>query len=545
MSSNPEIALKETEARYRRIVETAEEGIITIDAEALIDFVNPKMTRMIGYATEEMIGMPLSDFLDDEGRRLLAYYLERRQQGISEQFDFWFVRKDGSELWVYVSTNPLLDENGTYMGALAMFTDINERREAEQLLAWEMGALEAISGKSSMDGVLDELMLGLERELPGALCSVLLLDDDGLRLYHEAAPSLPAAYCESVDGVAIGPAVGSCGTAAYTGQQVIVSDIATDPLWAGYAELALQHGLLAAWSTPILGDRGKVIGTFAVYYSDPRRPRPRELRTIDRAVHIAKIALGRKRAEEELVDSQASLAEANESLRLINEKLERRAAVRTEQLRALATEITYTEERERLRVADALHGDLLQLLASAKMRMEILRTQLRPDASPEDLEQTQTLLSQALEVGRSVIRGLYPPPLHSLGFGPALDWLARQHMANGLEVEVDIPVQLDLLEGEKRVTLFRAADELLVNVRRHAHVDHAKVAFTLGPEGVVQMVVSDSGVGFDASGVHRDEGIATGFGLFSLRERVAAFGGSVLIDSKPGRGCRVSVKLPS
>ncbi|WP_395736419.1 PAS domain S-box protein [Prosthecobacter sp.] len=127
-----EIALHESEERYRRIVQTAVEGIWTIDADALTDYVNPKMAQMMGYKEKEMIGRPISDFLDDEGKALLEYHLRNRRNGISAQFEFKYIRKDGSALWAYVSTNPIHNSQGVYVGALALLTDITASRAAEE-----------------------------------------------------------------------------------------------------------------------------------------------------------------------------------------------------------------------------------------------------------------------------------------------------------------------------------------------------------------------------------------------------------------------------
>jgi len=119
---------------------------------------------------------------------------------------------------------------------------------------------------ASLAQVLEELVLGIEDQAAHALAvSVRLLSEDGKHLRHGAAPSLPAAYNAAIDGVAIGPNVGSCGTAAFCGHPIYVTDIASDPLWKDYRDLALMHGLRACWSIPIL-DGDKVLGTFAIYY---------------------------------------------------------------------------------------------------------------------------------------------------------------------------------------------------------------------------------------------------------------------------------------
>lgn len=140
-----------------------------------------------------------------------------------------------------------------------------------------------LDGEPDTEAALSELLLAVEDSVGGELlASVLLLSPDGKRLLHGAGPSLPPAYCEAINGLAIGPNTGSCGTVAHVGHAIFVTDIATDPLWEGYRHLALPHGLRACWSTPIRDERGRLIGTFAVYYRDPRAPTPEERQAIAR-----------------------------------------------------------------------------------------------------------------------------------------------------------------------------------------------------------------------------------------------------------------------
>jgi len=160
--------------------------------------------------------------------------------------------------------------------------------------------LELISTQASLAEVLTCLCDFMEQQFDGLACSVLLLDSDGVTLRHAAAPSLPESYKRAIDGARIGPSVGSCGTAAYRAEAVVVTDIATDPLWNDYRQLALPAGLKACWSTPILSRTGKVLGTFAVYYREPRAPDPAHLQLVDCATHLAGIAVERELAEDEL-----------------------------------------------------------------------------------------------------------------------------------------------------------------------------------------------------------------------------------------------------
>lgn len=184
-----------------------------------------------------------------------------------------------------------------------------ERQHAEALLAGEKRLLEMVARGDSLPRTLDELCRLVETQCPGVLASVLLMDANGKQLRHGAAPSLPKAYTDAIDGAFIGPRVGSCGTAAFTHQQVIVSDIATDPLWADFRDLALAHSLRACWSTPIFSSEDEVLGTFAFYYREPRSPEPREQDIIEQITHIAGVAIQRKSAEEALRRSEGFLAD--------------------------------------------------------------------------------------------------------------------------------------------------------------------------------------------------------------------------------------------
>ena len=160
------------------------------------------------------------------------------------------------------------------------------------------------------NSLLESLIRLIEHEIPDMRGSVLLLDDDGITLRHGAAPHLPPEYCRLIDGARIGPAAGSCGTAAFRGEQVIVSDIEKDPLWADYRDVALRFGLHACWSTPILDQDDAVLGTFAMYYDEPRVPTARELGLTQTATTLACNIIVRARVEEALRESEAQMVAA-------------------------------------------------------------------------------------------------------------------------------------------------------------------------------------------------------------------------------------------
>ncbi len=183
--------------------------------------------------------------------------------------------------------------------------DENKPGLSEALPLLTETVLGMIRAQAPLPKILEVLCTHIERQHPDLLCSVLLLDADGVTLRHGAAPSLPKEYTDTINGTQIGPSVGSCGTAAYRKQPVIVSDIATDTLWASFRHLALSYGLRACWSTPIASQEGRIIGTFAVYYREPRTPDAEHLHLIANATHLAGIAIEQDRAKAELRAAEA------------------------------------------------------------------------------------------------------------------------------------------------------------------------------------------------------------------------------------------------
>jgi signal transduction histidine kinase/GAF domain-containing protein len=238
------------------------------------------------------------------------------QDGKDFALEHRLLMPDGSVTHVHVVAHASSDASGRieFVGAVM---DVTEQRQARAALekafdqlAGEKRLLEMVARGESLTLILDALCRLVEELASGSRSSILLLEPNGNRLRHGAAPSLPATYSEAIDGLVIGPTVGSCGTAAYRAEPVVVSDIATDPLWADFRALALAHGLRACWSAPILSSEGRVLGTFATYYLEPRSPTAHEQSVIEQITHLASIAIERKRAEAELRASAAYLAEA-------------------------------------------------------------------------------------------------------------------------------------------------------------------------------------------------------------------------------------------
>jgi PAS domain S-box-containing protein len=209
----------------------------------------------------------------------------------------------------------LIDPNNLALRVLARgeaqvecVVNIESQRRAETSGAVEKRILEMVAKGDALAEILDSLCLLVEAKAGDVLASITLLDGDHLR--PGGAPSLPKAYTDAINGAVIGPSTGCWGTAAYRGEPVIVEDIATDPLWADYRDLALSHSLCACWSTPIFSSQGKVIATFEMYYREPRRPAQRDQEIIDLVTHLAGVIIQQKLAEEKLRGNEAYLAQS-------------------------------------------------------------------------------------------------------------------------------------------------------------------------------------------------------------------------------------------
>jgi PAS domain S-box-containing protein len=250
-------------------------------------------------------------------------------------------RPDGSRRHVLPFPSPILDSSGAIVGAVNMLVDMTDRKQSDAIVNGQRRALEAAVHGASLADVLKILAQTVEAILgENARASILLLD--GKHLRHGAAPSLPDDYNQLIDGLEIGPEVGSCGSAAFSGKTVIVSDIAVDSRWANYRDAALRIGMRAAWSKPILSSQGKVLGTFGLYYRQVRTPTPAEQQTIDLLTHTAAIVIERDHETRQRLAAEQSLREAKESAEAANRSKDKFLAVLSHELRTPLTPVLMT-----------------------------------------------------------------------------------------------------------------------------------------------------------------------------------------------------------
>jgi PAS domain S-box-containing protein len=291
--------LRKSEEKYRDLIEISPDAIYVVDANGVCVLGNRAGSELAGIPEDELVGTPVTNTYLPEERHVFRERLEQLKTGGTLRYERMFVRKDGEIVPVEVSVTAI---RGGYFQAI--LRDISKRKQGEALLAGEKRLLEMVAKGDSLSSILDAICRLVEELCSGCLCSILLLDSSGKRLWHGAGPSIPKPYAQAIDGFVIGPNVGSCGSAAYRAEQVIVSDIATDPRWTRFRDEALMNGLSACWSTPILSFENKVLGTFAMYYREPRSPAPRHQDVIEQITHLASIAIQRKRAEEALRGSE-------------------------------------------------------------------------------------------------------------------------------------------------------------------------------------------------------------------------------------------------
>src|SRR5213594_2915719 len=293
--------LRKSEEKYRDLIEISPDAIYVVDANGICVLGNRAGAELAGVPQDQLVRTPIAETYLPEERHLFRERLGKLKTGRTIRFERRFVRKNGEIVPVEVSVSGI---RGGYFQAI--LRDISERKKAEALLAAEKRLLEMIATGVALKEILNALCLSIEEQRSGTLASVLLLNRDGVHLNSVAGPSLPREWTQQMETLPIGPCAGSCGTAAYRRSQVIVSDIANDPLWnvPEHRAAALKHGLRASWSNPVLSSKGKVLGTFCMYYREQRTPTSQDLELIELATHLVRVAIERDRAEEALRASE-------------------------------------------------------------------------------------------------------------------------------------------------------------------------------------------------------------------------------------------------
>jgi signal transduction histidine kinase len=473
---------------------------------------NPAAEKITGFGLESSIGKSLVEIMPIAAGGTLESILPRvsRDRCVLEATIESTKNPANPSRTLSIKAFPVLDR---YVG-VAM-EDVTAQTVERRLQSAEHDVLERIASGAPLADSLAALVLAVERRLPPVIGSVLLVDADGVHVRHGVAPNLPEAYWHAFDGVAIGPAVGSCGMAAFHKRTVIVTDIATDPLWEGFRDLALSHGLRACWSVPILTTDRRVLGTFGFYYRAPRSPAASDLEITARAARLAGIAIERSQLEQ--------------------------------QLRDLSAHIESALEEERTGIAREIHDELGQSLTALKMDIawidrrasspsgELDRAELH-----EKLATMSALTDEVIQQVRRISAELRPGVLDDLGLVAAIEWQAQEfEERTGTACVVRSNRSDANVDRSLATAVFRIFQEALTNITRHAAAKRVEVAIAID-DAALSLDVRDDGAGITVEAAQSRKSL----GLLGMRERAHRFGGSLVVEAAAPQGTRVALRVP-
>jgi PAS domain S-box-containing protein len=471
-----------------------------------------------------------------------ARVAEIKDQATREKSDYEVDHRillpDGTVKYTHTVGHPVLNASGDVEQFVCTLMDITERTQAEALREGENRILEMIARDAPLEEILEKLVRVVEAQFAGLLCSVLLLDEDGRHARHGAGPSLPKAYTDAIDGLCIGPQAGSCGTAMYRGEPVVVTDILQDPLWEPYRDVARPHGLRACWSTPILAHSGKALGSFAMYYREPRSPNPSETRALELATHLAGIAIERKLAREErerLREAQADLAHINR----VTTMGELTASLAHEVNQPIAAAVTdantcvrwLARDQPDLEEARAAASRVIKDATRAAEIVSRIRSLFKKELSQRELVDLNEIIRGMIELLRSEA--------------------TRYFISMRTELSDDLP----LIMGD-RVQLQQVTMNLIINsIDAMKDVDGSRelaVTSQRVENEQLQVSVSDTGIGlpsqradqiFNAFFTTKPHG--TGMGLRISRSIIESHGGRLWAANNSPRGACFAFTLPT
>src|ERR1700730_12667907 len=307
----------QSELTFHHIVDGISALVAVLTPDGAVEFVNQQVLDYFGKTLEELKRWASTDAVHpddlpsviDVFRRSLEsghpYDVELRQRG-----------SDGVYRWFHVQGLPVRDADGRILRWCVLQTDVDERKRAEGLLAGENLVLEMTAKGTSLESILEAVCRVVEQTASGSRCSVLLFDPSGSTIEQAVAPSLPSSYNRRFPGTPVDREGGPCTEAARRKTQVIASDVASDTHWDAYGwrTAALTHGLKACWSTTILGSNGLVLGTFAIYWGEPRTPTGQDQTLIEQMTHLAAVAIEHKRNEGALRENARELRQLVDSV---------------------------------------------------------------------------------------------------------------------------------------------------------------------------------------------------------------------------------------
>jgi signal transduction histidine kinase len=529
--------------------------------------------KVLGYDAQALQGMPLSllcPLSQPDGRpsgATLDEVLAELQRSGSLSLPWTFQTRAG-ESRPHELHLTLTERDGEPQVAVCMM-DVSRMQFAEALNQAKNELLEMVATGQALQAVLNRLTALIESQFDGLYCSVLLLDLDGRHVHAGAGPRMPADYMQALMGLEIGPTVGSCGTAMHEDRLVIVDDIATHPLWAGYRELALPHGFKACWSAPIHAANGDVIGSFAMYYREVRRPRDEEVSALNTASHLAGIAIDQARRDEERRRAAQWLEEqvharTAELLATQDELVNSRKLAALGQLLAGIAHEMNTPLGNALLGASALRagsaGFAERMAGGAPLKRQelvdwIAQAQAGTELVEHNIDRALRLVNrfkQLTEGSGRAVRSRF-----DLRQAVLQAWARVQsrQVADGVQLACELPEGFEL-EGYAEV-LQQVLEQLLENACLHAFRGRGgliRVNARRSGDARLALEVRDNGAGMPAADLARafepfftttfGQG-GSGLGLFVAHSLVSGMlGGSLELDSQPDQGTVARLELP-
>ncbi len=296
-----ESALQESEHQFKSAFENSAIGMCLVGLDGHFLRVNPALCAIMGFDEKSLLATSFQDITHPDDLDADLSHLNELIEGSADSYrmEKRYVRGDGRIVPALLAVSVVRDPAGAPRHFISQVEDISERKRAEQWQQHYSGTLAMIMAEAPTHAVLESLARFAEAQGEGIVCSINTLSDDGKRLVHGAAPSLPEWYNAAINGTPIGPEVGTCGRAAATGLLDITEDIASAPAWRDFSELAAKAGLRSCWSHPVLASDGRVLGTFAIYRNVPSTPSPADIELIRASAGLASIAIERARHHDE------------------------------------------------------------------------------------------------------------------------------------------------------------------------------------------------------------------------------------------------------
>jgi PAS domain S-box-containing protein len=520
-----EVALRDSEVRFRAIFERAAIGIALVDMAAHPIELNPALQAMLGYSADELRTIPLAEFTHPDDIDTDMQLFEELVSGNREfyQIPKRYIRKDGQVVWGNLRVSLICDAQGVAQFAIGMVAEITERQQAEAALRQYTRRLEylhdidqIILTTSSLDQLAEAVITRLQTLLPCNRAELLLVDWETneaiiVAQVSDRPTSVPAGYRYSRADRPPKPAL-------LEGQIVVEHDISSDAPLSPSLQRLRDEGMRARMLVPLLA-QGQLIGTIHLAADWPFTP-TEDQRNLARELsdHLA-IGLQHTRL---LAEVQAANA----------------------RLQALSRQLVTAQEDERRRIARELHDEVGQMLALVKLNIRAVQRAAGAAELGPRLEQSLGVIEDTLLRVRTLALDLRPSMLDDIGLLAALRWYVDQQASlAGLAAEVSAADMLDRLPTEIETVCFRVVQEALTNVVRHAQAHNIRVTVER-LDTAVELRISDDGVGFDHSAaldraVHGQSG-----GLLGMRERVVLCGGRLSIETSAEGGTTIRAWIP-